>query len=223
MNCGLGNLDSLKRHLLPATMQSDKRFDQVIQDIGLGVAGMIDKYTNRVMTYAEGVTRIWEGQRSHIYLPLWPIVTITKVELRYFLADSWTNISGQPLAENAETGLLHFGYTLGTNPIQVRVTWTGGYWFETAEPDDPNGYPSVVPAAITNAFTATPPGLEASKYMLPPEVKLAWLLQCRRVWDGIDKLGTSVAQASNIVSDRMIDLQPQVKMILQPYIRYQLS
>src|ERR1019366_5572260 len=109
MNCGLGNLNSLKQHLMPAnTMAGQTQFDQVITDIGKGVAGLMSRFCNRDFVYGGNLTQIFRGSRSHWYMPNFPIVAFGKVELRFFAADSWTIISGQPLSINEETGLLSF-------------------------------------------------------------------------------------------------------------------
>lgn len=210
MNCGLGNLDSLRRHLLPKTMQADVSFDAIISDIGKGVAKLMDRHCNRNFAYKENAMRIFRGNADHYYLDHFPVVIIGAVNLRYFRDEPWVDISGQPVTENDETGLLHFNYTLGTDPIQVQVVWTGGYWFETAEPSDPT-YPSQVPAAIQNAQANNPGALPMDAYMLPDDLRLAWLLQCRRIWDSFDKTGAGLVDE--------LELAPQVKTILQPYIK----
>jgi hypothetical protein len=223
MNCGLGNLDSLRRHLLPATMQADVSFDPVITDIGKGVARLMDRHCNRAFSYKEGAMRIFGGDRDHYYLDHFPVVIISQVQLRYFRADNWADISGQPLSENDETGLLHFGYTLGIPPIQVQVTWTGGYWFETAEPSDPT-YPSTIPLAIQEAQANNPGALPSDAYLLPDDLRLAWLLQSREVWNKIDKTGMGlVDKPDQQTLTGALDLSPQVKGMLQPYIRYQMQ
>ena len=218
MNCGLGNLDSLRRHLLPGTMQDSRDFDATIADIGLGVAALIDQHTNRQMTYGEHITQIFRGARAHWYVPAFPVVSFEKVELRFFAADAWTDISGQPLSINEETGLLSFGYTMGVDPIQVRATWTGGYWFETAEPGE-DGYPSTIPGLITSC-TALPFG----RFLLPADVRLAWLIQCREIWNKVDKLGVGIADKPDAQSATgTLVLTPGVKEMLRGYVRYQLT
>jgi hypothetical protein len=219
MNCGLGNLDTLKRHLVPAgTMAGDTRFDQVIQDIGVGVAALFDAHCNRQFAYGDGLTQIFRGSRAHWYVRAFPVAVWTKVELRFFMADNWTNISGQPLSVNEETGLLSFGYTLGVDPIMVRATWSGGYWFEQLEPDA-QGFPSAAPANVQNCTA-----LEPAKFALPADVKLAWLLQCREVWNKIDKLGTGlVGKPDEETMTGALKLTEGTKEFLRGYVRYQAS
>lgn len=216
MNVGLSNLTTLRRHLLPGPMASDPRFDETIAEIGLGVCGLLQQFCNREFAWAEGRTQIFRGARSHWYMPAFPVAQIRKVELRFFKSDLWTDISGQPLSMNEETGLLHFGYTLGVDPIMVRVTWDGGYWWEGRDPDD-DGYPSTVPAGITGCTA-----LEPEKFRLPDELKLAWLLQCREVWDSIDKLGVGLADTPGKQSaTRGLALTEMVKESVRPFVRYQ--
>lgn len=223
MKSGLTNLDTLKKYILVGSLADETKFDDVIKSIGLGVAATFDTYCSRKFCYQENDTIIFTGDRDHYYLPRFPLVKIAKVELRYFQADAWNNISGQPLAQNSETGLLHFGYTLGANPIQVRVTYTGGYWFETAEPDD-DSYPTAVPDAIINAQVNDNGGLEAEKYMLDESLKQAFLLQCAEVWRLRDKLGYDVVdEAKPRMREGHIDLLPLVQTMLQPFKRYQLT
>jgi hypothetical protein len=218
VNAGLGNLDSLKTHLLAGTMQADTTFDAVIADLGLGVAALFDRHCNRHLAYEEHATQIFRGNRAHWYMRAYPVVAFEKTELRYFAADSWTNISGQPLAINEETGMLSFGYTLGVDPIQVRVTWTGGYWYEQLEPTDA-GYPSQAPALVT-ACTA----LEPAKFALPADIRLAWLIQCREVWNKIDKLGHGLIDKPDAQSlTGSLELSPLVKETLRGYVRYQIT
>lgn len=218
MNAGLGNLESLKVFLLSRKLASESRFDQVITDIGLGVAGLIGQFCNRDFIYGENKTQIFSGNRSHWYMPAYPISSFSKVELRYFKADNWSDITGQPISCNEETGLLSFGYTLGRDPIQVRVTWSGGYWFETLEPDDA-GFPSSAPASILNCTA-----IEPSKFYLPAELRFAWQMQCAEVWNKYDALGlTLVSEPNSQALTGTLDLVPAVKRILEAHKRYELT
>lgn len=223
MNAGLGNLASLRTHLLPNTMQADTSFDSVLLDLGKGVAGLMNRYCNRKFEFMVGAQDVFTGDRDHYYLERFPITQIQQVNLRYFEADPWTDISGQPLSLNCGTGLLHFGYTLGILPIQVQVIWSGGYFFETLEPEDA-GYPSQLPSAITEAQSEEPGALPPEEYRLPSELRLAWLLQCREVWNKLDKLGTGLVDKPDQQSLlSMLNLSDAVKETLRPYVRMQLQ
>jgi len=234
MNCGLGNLDTLKGQLLGSSHKKESQFDDVIIALGQGVAGAMDQFCNREFAYAENFTEIFMGNRSFWFVKKYPFVSFSKVELKYFASDNWTDISAQPLIINPETGQFNFGYTLGPAPLQVRITYTGGYWFQTLEPDndgyavlntkDDPGYPASLPQAVQNSPNLTPPGIEPYKFILPSQLRLAWLMQCRAVWDSFDKLGLSLVDKPGQQTDvKELGLSPFVRQILKSYIRYQLS
>jgi len=218
MNAGLTNLDTLKKHLLPGSMPAEPRFDLVIQTLGQGIAGWFDQFCNRRFGWLDDDVVVFSGDRPHYYLPRFPIAKITRVEMRYFQTDNWTEITGQPINVNYETGLIHFGYFLGRWPLQVRATWSGGYWFEDKEPEDA-GYPSTAPALPDD--NNIPP---ARAFLLPPDLRAAFLTQCELAWSLRDKLGLGLTDKPKSQSDlSQGHLAPMVKQILQQYIRYQLS
>jgi hypothetical protein len=212
MNAGLTNLTTLKNHLLPKTMATDDRFDQVITDIGLGVAGLFDTFLNRDLVYKEDDEVICSGDRPHFCLSRYPVVAIKSIAMRYFDSNPWQDITGQPMRTDARAGMVHFGGVLGTEALQVRIVWTGGYWYDQLDPDD-EGYPGAAPTGAA---------------VLPNELRSAFLLQCRAVWQAIDKLGadlTSTGSSSQFVTGSLsgLDLSPAVKQVLNEYIRYQLT
>lgn len=235
MNAGLGNLSTLKRHLLTAGMAaSSTDFNPVIADIGRGVARLFDSICNREFTYAENYTEIFMGNRAFWYVKKYPFVQVAKIELKYFQTDEWTDITTQPLIVNPETGQLNFGYLLGPAPLQVRATYTGGYWYQTIEEGAPGylvcndqtdaGYPAALPASIQGSPNLNPPGIEPFKFLLPYDLRLAWLTQCRRVWDSFDKLGLGLTDkpgAQTSVSE--VSIAPEVRSTLERYVRYQAS
>jgi hypothetical protein len=207
MNAGFSNLQTLKNFLLASSLQTDTAWDSKILPIGLGVAGIANTWCNRVFGYSAAITEVFPGDRPHYYLRQYPLASIAQVNMKYFITDSWTDISGQPIQWNQETGLLSFGYTVGAFPLQIQVIYAGGYFYEQLEPADP-GYP-----------TAPPAGIPA----LPSDVQLAWLVQCAQVWNELDILGTGIsANPDQVTNPQKLDLVPMVKQLLQPYRRYQL-
>lgn len=208
MNTGLGALKTLKDYLLAEALRVDTAYDAALKTIGLGVAGMMDNFCNRKFSYAENDTVIFTGDRPHFYVPRFPFVSIAKVEMRYFRTDDWTDITDQPIQQNEQTGLVAFGYTLGRAPLQVRVTYTGGYWFDTTEEQN-----DTLPTGAT---------------ALPDDVRLAWLQQCAILWQAKDKIGVDIVKtgsSSSFVTGSLAgqDLSPMVKSMLQGYVRYQLT
>lgn len=203
-------MDGLKAHLLAGTMASDTRFDPVILDIGRAVAGLFDAATNRELAYQVDAEILFTGDRSHYVLPRYPVASIKSVQMRFYDSQPWQDITGQPLRTNPSSGLVHFGGVLGTEALQVRMVWTGGYWFNTSDGEDG---PEVKPEGATE---------------LPMDLRGAFQIQCRTVWQSLDKLGTDILKtgsSSQFVSGSIssLDLAPMVKQVLNEYVRYQLS
>lgn len=220
MNAGLCNLTTLKQLLLPGTLGTgDTRFDLALQVLGNGVRGAFEQFCNRRLAYLESDTVDFLGNRPHYYLPRFPISSVSKIEMRYFQTDDWSEITGQPISISYENGMIAFGYTLGREPLRVRATWTGGYWFETKEPGE-DGYPSTKPT-ITDPVALRNGAVVAS---LPDELLAAFLWQCETVWQSRDKLGLSLIDKPDQQSTLgKVELNPMARMVLNQYIRYQLS
>jgi hypothetical protein len=215
MNAGFANFDTLKKHLLAgSSAKSDTRFDTAIKAVGLGVAAAIENYTNRKFFRTADDTYISSADRAEFILPRYPVESVSLIEQKNTEADGWVTLDQSPwdLVQTFDlsAGIVRFAddNDLGNYSAQIRFTFTGGYWWETAEPDDP-AYPSQMPAG------ATP---------LPNDLKLAWLLQCEAVWAARDKLGTGLIDKPETQSATgKTVLSPLVKQMLGQYIRYQLT
>jgi hypothetical protein len=180
MNAGLGNLTIVKKHLLPATMVSESRFDDVILDISQGVAALIEQWCNRKFQRTVDDTAIFQADRMSFILPRYPVESISKVETRETEDDSWEDVTSDNLIKSTSlaSGVIYFGEgaDAGKYWSSIRFTYTGGYWFEDYEPSD-DGYPQALPSGAAR---------------LPIDLKLAWLMQCRDIWSKFDKLGTGL-------------------------------
>ena len=179
MNCGLGNLDSLKKHLLAGALMGETKFDAVIIDIGLGVAGLFEQFCNREFARMVGDVAVFQGDRASFILPRYPVEEVTKVEVKGRDLEGWVEQDADFIqATSPLSGIVYLPDKSDAARYwsQVRFTFTGGFWFETLEPDD-EGYPGVMPA-----------GAKA----LPFDLRLAWFLQCREVWNKVDKLGVGL-------------------------------
>jgi hypothetical protein len=213
MNVGLGNLDTLKQHLLPSqTLLNETRFDTVIQHVGLGVAAGFERACNRKFARMTDATCTCSADRPHFHLDRTPVEDISKVELKEDEATGWVEQLSLVLTRDDRSGFVYWGGSLSTAHARIRFTFDGGYWFETLEPHEAT-YPSAMPATAT---------------ALPDDLKYAWLLQCRQVWSTLDKLGSDIlitGSSSQFVTGTLssLDLVPAVKQILNGYIRYQLS
>lgn len=208
MNVGLGNLDMLKRFLLAPALQIAPDYDAKLVLIGRGVAAQIEQYCSRKFQRIVADTYVTSADKMRIVLERYPIETISKIEIRDDMATGWVDqgaVTNVVFNMREESGILEFAGSLGAALSRIRITYTGGYFFETAEPTD-SGYP-----------TAQPTGSEA----LTDELRFAWLMQCQHVWSQMDKLGVAIAEKPSSDSP-MLKLQwlPEVEDIIRDYRRF---
>ena len=211
MNAGFSNLDTLKKQLLAGTMKNDVRFDATILVIGQGVAGQFETFCNRKFMRVVGDTEILPADRCQFLLSRFPLEAITAVDLKMTEALGFESQSPTTFYNTVglKSGIVNCpeGADAGPWYAQVRFTYTGGYWWETLEPDDAS-FPSSMPA-------------EASP--LPQELFLAWVLQCRHLWSQIDKLGTDILKDGKPSSLRFPEeFAPTVQKTLGQFTRYNL-
>lgn len=209
MNLGLGNLIELKRYLLAGSLVVGTDYDAAITSIGKGVAKLFDKYSARIFERAVGTTDQCSADRRVWIVRRYPLESVASVEQRDSMTGGWQALTVNDVILNRDDGigLLKFGAMQGTHLSQLRITYTGGYWFDTSE--DGSG---VLPVGATQ---------------LPDDVKEAWLMQCAEVWEKKDKLGTGITGSggATFVAQLLAGLEmvPMVKSMLYGYTRYQLT
>ena len=203
MNAGLSNLATLKRHLLPGTMLTDTQFDATITQLGLGVAGALEKYCNRKFQRTAGDTCTFTGDRDHFYLPRSPVEAVSAVALKTSEAGGFVAQTGAIQNSDGTNGWIYFGAYLGDRYSLVRVTYTGGFWWDTTEDDT-----GVMPAGAT---------------AIAADLQTAWLLLCEAVWAGRDKLGTGLIEKPDAAAGAEMELTLQVKQMLSGFRRMQLT
>lgn len=209
MNAGLSNLATLKAHLLPEAIREEVAYDQPVLRVGLGVAALVEKFLGRRLGRVVGDMAEFTKDRIVIILPRYPLEAITAVHERRRFVDPWTALDLNSTLESVgnDCGTIYLAETDLDSRARLRVTWTGGYWWETAEPYEA-GYP-----------TAQPVG----SYVLPSDILAAWLLQCSEMWARQDPLaqGTGTRDTSDVKTNLTeLDLIPQVIGILNPHRRY---
>lgn len=210
MDLALGNLASLKAQLLAPALRSGTAYDAAIAAIGAGVARNFEDYCNRLFKRTAGEADQFSANRGMWIVRRLPLESVTKLERRAGGSQDWEEL---PLAEtiqnfNPVPGIIEFGAALGSRLDQVRLTYTGGWWYETKEPAD-QGYPSTMPSG------ATP---------LPEDVTLAWHLQCAEIWDKRDRLGIGIVDKPEVrVQIGKMDYGSQVKRILDGMVRFQMT
>ncbi len=213
MNVGLGNLFLLKAHLqgiaLPVT---ETRFDQIIQDIGLGVAAQMENFCDRKFCRVVDDQQICMADRASFSLPRYPVEVVTRVEILEDQSQGTWQTQDAPTIRQISynSGIIYIDDfdDAGRYWMQLRFTYTGGFFFETLEPTD-GGYPTAQPDGSTK---------------LPDDLKFAWLTQCRRVWSAFDKIGAKIVDNSAAAAQAlaMLDWTPEAKELLAHYRRMQL-
>ncbi|MEN6642679.1 MAG: hypothetical protein ABFE08_09550 [Armatimonadia bacterium] len=202
-------MEALKQHLLEQELMSDSRFDATIAAIGSAVGGLLDELCNRRLAYDAAAVEQRPADRDFLALPHYPVVAVSKVELKYEGGLEWAVLENEPVMLNEQSGLIHFSGVLGGRRDLVRVSYSGGYWFETLDPNE-DGYPSAKPAGATE---------------LPGALRGAFLVQCEQVWQTHDRLGTGnvgADAAGQFLNTKLstLELVPLVKSTVQRFVRY---
>jgi hypothetical protein len=218
MNTGFSNLASLKAQILSPQLQSRTDWDARIQAIGLGVAAQFETYCNRKFMRTANDQQIISADRVEFSLKRYPLEAVSLIELKVTELDGWQTLDQAPwnVLQTIDLlpGIVRFPEDDDVGPYygQVRFTYTGGFWWPQLDIGDP-GYPDMQPTG---------------SYSLPNDLLFAWHMQCRKVWEAIDKVGdkiltvgTNVRNPSEVLAG--LDLIPQVKTVLNSHIRYQLT
>lgn len=208
MDLGLGNLSTLKTYLLNAALQAQSTYDAAIIAIGKGVAAQFDKHCNRGLARLAGAIDEFTADRRHWYLNRYPVEVITTVQSKTDDTTGWVTETDRILVSALNTGFLHFGGMPAAWPARLRITYTGGYWYDTLEPTD-LAYPTTQPTGTT---------------ALPADVRIAWLQQCSHIWASRDKLGIGLGKAPDQEQTlAQVELLPQVTQLLASYRRYMVT
>jgi hypothetical protein len=211
MNAGFTSLEVLKKHLLASALRNGLAYDEAMLALGLGVARMFDVFCNRKLTWSAADTCELSADRDSFILPRYPVVSVSKVELKESEADGWLEQADVVRVMSAGSGLVYFGFEPGSHWCRVRLTFAGGFWFQPLDSTEA-GFPQAQPAGAA---------------LLPDDLVQVWLLQCRKVWESVDKTGvgiTKVGSGATFVTESLggLDLVPMVRSVLERYRRFQL-
>jgi hypothetical protein len=209
MNAGLSSLTFLKSQLLAERLRDDESYDAALTAIGQGVAAAFDRHCNRHLARAVDDEVIFPADRLSLCLPRYPVAAVTSIEVAVDYATGFADSDLSFIASlDKASGLLNFTAALGGRLEQGRITYTGGYWFDTSE--DASG---TLPTDAT---------------ALPADILLAWIEQCKKVWEVYDPQGTGIAKGgSNValvgLSLAGLELLPTVKQTLAGHVRYAMA
>jgi len=211
MNLGLGNLDDLKQFILAEAIREQTDKDAVLQVIGKGVAASFERYCNRWFDRVDGAVDTFTADRDTWNLSRSPVEEISSVQTKSSDAEGWVAQEGLVQMSILDRGFLDFGGLVADYRTHVRVTYVGGFYFETLEPAD-EGYPTEQPEGSTP---------------VPADLKYVWLCQCQAVFEAKDHLlpkGISADGATTIPMNlKDVPMLPQVVEILNTYRRFQIT
>ena len=163
MNAGFSNLGFLKKRLLLASDAAGTAYDEAVTALGLAVAGYFETECDRKFARAAVDTYECEASRRFAVVPRYPIESVTKLEMRTSTTEGWVEQTAVPINFNKGAGVVTFTLLPAAAGDMVRLTYTGGYWWDTSE--DLSG--------------TKPTGAED----LPQALLLAWVQACKFLWD----------------------------------------
>lgn len=162
MNAGLSTLIWLKKRLLSASDVATTTYDDAILALGLGVAGHLEDMTGRKFARVVGEKHEFDAARTFTLVTRYPIEVVTQIEIRLTAGAGWESWTGDYNIA-APAGMVMFPFPPALYPARGRLTYTGGWWWNTNESAE-----DTMPADAT----AVPPGLQ-----------LAWAQACKFLWD----------------------------------------
>jgi hypothetical protein len=163
MNAGFSNLSFLKKRLLLASDTAGSAYDDAVAALGLSMAGYFESECDRKFARAAGVTYECGAEKRFAVVDRYPIESVTKLELRNTTTEGWVEQASVPVNFNRNAGVVTFTLLPATAGDVVRLTYTGGFWWDTSE--DNSG--------------TKPSGAEE----LPQALILAWVQACKFLWD----------------------------------------
>lgn len=200
MDAGFSNLTFLKKRLLLASDVSGTDYDEAVLSLGLGVRGLFEDECDR--SFARQQNAVWEApaDRDYVILPIYPLESVATIELRDNLTDGWK--ADEAMNILPDSGIVYFVGALGSYGSTVKITYTGGYWWDTTE----NGTGS----------------LPSGAYPVPQGLVLLWAQFCKYIWDR-SSIENSAKAGFSTELERFItkesDMPLFVKSGLMPYRR----
>lgn len=199
MDLLLGNLADVKTAVLPSALATSTDFDAVLQQIGAGVAAALQRACNRQFARVENATFVTSAERSSLVVDRYPIESVSKIEIRDDPTTGWVEQTGLVWNLQEEAGLVFFNGIVGSSRSLVRVTFTGGWWYDTEE-----DYTGTLPEGAT---------------ALPPDLKNAWLMQCQHEFERRAKMSEQTLARDKASATQDVELLPFVNTVVTQYRR----
>jgi hypothetical protein len=202
VNAGLSNLRTLKQHLLPDSWQTETQLDDQLVLLGLGVANQLEEYCGRKFQRIVGDTFETGAAVALIQLPRFPLEVQPTIAIRYAAAADYSDDVSDWIDQSWASGVVQLVGEPGTHRDRLRLTYTGGYWWDTSE----------------DASEEAPEG----SFDLPMSLQLAWLQQCKHTFAASEMmtrraLASDSEQADKAKASYAYELLPAVVAALKPF------
>lgn len=161
MDAGFSNLSYLKDRLLLASDAAGSAYDDAVLALGRSVASFFEVHCDR--EFARVVNHVYEApaDRSYVIVPRYPIESVSSAEVRDNLVDGWK--AQEVLNILPDSGMVYFVGDIGIYGSTAKITYTGGYWWDTSE----------------DGSQTQPSGSNA----IPQGLVLLWAQFCKYLWD----------------------------------------
>jgi hypothetical protein len=192
----LSTLSSVKSRL--AIPDLDIQYDDLLTTALTALSARFDKETNRTLTRTANSLHEFRADDAEIVLPLHPVETISKFELKSNETEGWVEQSNVEYLRRSSC-IISLATPLGTCRQQARITYTGGY----VMPD-------------------TTPGV--GQTALPADLEQAAVEQCAYWFMNRDKLGLLRHRPNQgtYIQLANLDLLPSVAAVLNRYTRWRI-
>lgn len=205
MNAGLSSLAKLKNTVLVGALRTRADWDDSLVALGLGVAEAIETYLDRKLAFTVGDTAECDAQRIVISVPRYPVAVWSAVQMQTTPTGTWEDISGSVTRYISAAGLLQFRRPPGDESATIRITSTGGFWWDTDEEG-----------------TGTMPG---GATPLPGALFTAWSMQVMAAAVALDLFGAQANGQTVLGSQSSLLMNaeaftPAAQSMLKPYRRF---
>jgi hypothetical protein len=204
VNAGLSSLTKLKAAILPDSMRANAMWDDTLIALGLGVADAIESYLDRKLGWMVDDVTEYDAERVVVGVPRYPVLAFTAVELQSTPGATWESIGGSVMRFMPKAGLISFQHSPANEFGTIRVTSTGGFWWDESEEAD-----GTMPEG------ATP---------LPGALFTAWAMQVQAHCNALDLFGAqagkdTLGSSSNLLTNADAFI-PAVESMLKSFRRF---
>ena len=199
MNAGFGSIALLKSLVLPVTLRAETTWDEALARLGRGVVAQFEAHCSRTFQRAASTTMFCDAARRVISVPRLPLESVSEIALRLALESSYTAQADLIASTDLKAGIITLSQIPGTTQDHLRITYTGGWWWDTTE-DSTGTLP-------TGAAT------------VPDDMNMAWMLQVQHLAQQHNLFTTQAVETKKGTFPET-DLIPAVKRTLAGYVRY---